>query len=134
MAPRGPIELAPPVERAFLLAVDTGDDPGWTAEDSLANMTLINEELAAFGHGLAEKPQLVALNKVDEPGAEELAESLAATIEARGLSCLVISAQQRRGTDELARRAFWLLQQERAGVKIEVPEAELKAAIERDGK
>jgi len=27
-----------------------------------------------------------------------------------------------------------LLQQERAGVKIEVPEADLKAAIERDGK
>jgi GTP-binding protein HflX len=35
------IELAPPQERAFLVAVDTGDDPGWSAEDSL-------EELAAL--------------------------------------------------------------------------------------
>ena len=26
------IELTPPVEKAFLLAVDTGDDQGWTAE------------------------------------------------------------------------------------------------------
>ena len=35
------IELAPPQERAFLIAVDTGEDPGWTAEASL-------EELAAL--------------------------------------------------------------------------------------
>ena len=32
------IELAPPVEKAFLVAVDTGDDPGWNAEDSLAEL------------------------------------------------------------------------------------------------
>jgi GTPase len=32
------IELTPPVEKAFLLAVDTGDDQGWTAEDSLAEL------------------------------------------------------------------------------------------------
>ena len=29
------IDLAPPVEKAFLVAVDTGSDDGWTAEDSL---------------------------------------------------------------------------------------------------
>ncbi len=32
------LDLAPPVERAFLVAVDTGDDPGWSAEDSLAEL------------------------------------------------------------------------------------------------
>ena len=32
------IDVAPPAERAFLLAVDAGDDPGWTAEDSLAEL------------------------------------------------------------------------------------------------
>jgi GTP-binding protein HflX len=32
------IELAPPVEKAFLVAVDTGADPGWTAEDSLSEL------------------------------------------------------------------------------------------------
>lgn len=35
------IDLAPPVERAFLVAVDTRADPGWTAEESL-------DELAAL--------------------------------------------------------------------------------------
>jgi GTP-binding protein HflX len=32
------IELQPPVEKAFLVAVDTGADDGWTAEDSLAEL------------------------------------------------------------------------------------------------
>jgi GTPase len=32
------IEVAPPVERAFLVAVDTGKDAGWTAEESLAEL------------------------------------------------------------------------------------------------
>jgi GTP-binding protein HflX len=32
------VELAQPIEKAFLVAVDTGDDPGWTAEDSLAEL------------------------------------------------------------------------------------------------
>ena len=35
------IDLSPPVERAFLVAVDTDDDPGWSAEESV-------DELAAL--------------------------------------------------------------------------------------
>jgi GTPase len=35
------IDVAPPVEKAFLVAVDTGDDPGWTAEDSLTELTAL---------------------------------------------------------------------------------------------
>ncbi|HEX5824411.1 MAG TPA: GTPase HflX [Candidatus Limnocylindrales bacterium] len=32
------IDLTPPIEKAFLLAVDTGDDAGWTAEESLSEL------------------------------------------------------------------------------------------------
>ena len=32
------VDLTPPVEKAFLLAVDTGDDAGWTAEESLTEL------------------------------------------------------------------------------------------------
>ena len=32
------IDLAPPIEKAFLVAVDTGTEDGWTAEDSLAEL------------------------------------------------------------------------------------------------
>jgi GTPase len=35
---KGLIEIAAPLERVFLLAVDTGADAGWTAEDSLAEL------------------------------------------------------------------------------------------------
>ena len=42
MSPRSAsIDLAPPVEKAFLVAVDTGDDPGWGAEDSLAELAAL---------------------------------------------------------------------------------------------
>ncbi len=36
--PHDLIDLAPPAEKAFLIAVDTGSDDGWTAEDSLAEL------------------------------------------------------------------------------------------------
>ncbi|MDQ3938656.1 MAG: GTPase HflX [Chloroflexota bacterium] len=32
------VDLAPPVERAFLVAVDTGQDAGWSAEESLSEL------------------------------------------------------------------------------------------------
>ena len=32
------IDLAQPVEKAFLVAVDAGEDAGWKAEDSLAEL------------------------------------------------------------------------------------------------
>jgi len=38
MSPRSLIELAPPAEKAFLIAVDTGDDSGWTANESLVEL------------------------------------------------------------------------------------------------
>ena len=38
MTARNLIDLAPPVENAFLVAVDTGSEDGWTAQDSLAEL------------------------------------------------------------------------------------------------
>lgn len=38
-----------------------------TRDDPLDDLRLINAELEIFGHGLAEKPQILALNKVDLP-------------------------------------------------------------------
>jgi len=38
MARRTPVDLTPPVEKAFLLAVDTGGDGGWSAEESLTEL------------------------------------------------------------------------------------------------
>ena len=41
------IDIAPPVERAFLIAVDTGEDEGWTAEESLAELASLADTAGA---------------------------------------------------------------------------------------
>jgi GTP-binding protein HflX len=41
------IDLIPKTERAFLIAVDSGDDDGWTAEDSLAELASLAETAGA---------------------------------------------------------------------------------------
>ncbi|CAN5782430.1 GTPase HflX [soil metagenome] len=44
---RTTVEVAPPIERAFLVAVDTGKDAGWSAEESLAELTSLAETAGA---------------------------------------------------------------------------------------
>ncbi|MBA3626556.1 MAG: GTPase HflX, partial [Chloroflexi bacterium] len=46
-ARRSTIDLVPPTERAFLLAVDTGRDEGWSAEDSLAELANLADTAGA---------------------------------------------------------------------------------------
>jgi GTPase len=41
------IDLAPPIEKVFLVAVDTGEDPGWNAQDSLAELASLAETAGA---------------------------------------------------------------------------------------
>src|SRR3954449_2351835 len=41
MSPRAPFDVATPTEKAFLLAVDTGNDEGWTAEESLGELNAL---------------------------------------------------------------------------------------------
>jgi GTP-binding protein HflX len=47
MSRNEPIDLTPAREYAFLVAVDTGDDPGWTAEDSLAELANLADTAGA---------------------------------------------------------------------------------------
>ena len=85
-----------------------------TREDPADDRALIDAELAAFGHGLAEKPQLIALNKIDDPEARSRATQLGAELDHVGTAWFAISGATREGTQELAQRAWALLQQERA--------------------
>ncbi len=47
MSRNQPIDLTPPVEHAFLVAVDTGEGDGWTAEDSLAELASLADTAGA---------------------------------------------------------------------------------------
>ena len=92
-----------------------------TRDDPLADRELIDEELASFGHGLAEKPQVLALNKIDDPDAAAHVELLEEQVEALELPWLAISAASGEGTMALARRAFQVLQEQLEREEVEAP-------------
>jgi GTP-binding protein len=68
-----------------------------TQADPLAAYHTIQEELAAYGHGLADKPQILALNKIDAMLPEDV-EAIAAQFEEPPLA---ISAASKKGLDKL---------------------------------
>src|SRR4051794_41921128 len=51
MTARDLIDLAPSIEKAFLVAVDTGSDDGGTAEDSLTELANLATTAGARGGG-----------------------------------------------------------------------------------
>ena len=73
-------------------------EPG---RDPLTDLDVIEAELAAYG-GLADRPRLVALNKVDVPDAREIASFARADLEARGLEVFEVSAASHDGLRELS--------------------------------
>jgi GTP-binding protein len=55
---------------------------------------------------LEERPQLVALNKMDLPEARDAAPRLADALAERGVASIAISAAAHQGTDDLLRQIF----------------------------
>lgn len=80
------------------------------AEDPLVDFSQINSEMALFDETLAEKPQLVVLNKMDMPEVQERAKKLERAIRKRGYEFLTISALARTGLTEVVKKAAELLQ------------------------
>lgn len=74
-----------------------------TEEDVVENYTIIREELEAYSDILAEKPEIIALNKCDALTDEEIAEKKAALEEASGQDVVVISAAAQIGITPLLR-------------------------------
>ncbi len=88
------------VERTRLL-VHILDVSGFTERDPMEDFETINRELSLYSPRLAELPQVVALNKVDVPGARETAERLAPELESRGYKVFLISAATGEGVQPL---------------------------------
>lgn len=72
-----------------------------TAEDVADAYETVRGELEAYGHGLAEKPEVLALNKTDALDAETIEERRAALAEASGKEVHVISGVAGIGVREL---------------------------------
>lgn len=88
--------------------------------DPLRDLEVIRAELAAYRgdegvHGvpLAERPQVVALNKVDVPDGRELAAMVRGDLEARGMPVFEVSAVSREGLRELSFALAELVQRAR---------------------
>ncbi|MDY6903988.1 MAG: GTPase ObgE [Thermodesulfobacteriota bacterium] len=81
-------------------------------DDPLAGFHTINKELAMFSESLAQKPQVVVLNKMDIPEAASLVRAFE---KAAGLErCFMISAAAKKGVADLKKHLFavlWNLEQ-----------------------
>jgi GTP-binding protein len=76
------------IERTrVLIHLLRGDSP-----DPLGDFEAINQELVLFNPALADKPQIVALNKMDLPEARAAWPAVQAAMQQRGLPALAVSA------------------------------------------
>jgi GTP-binding protein len=71
-----------------------------TERDPIADIDAIEAELAEYG-GLADRPRLVVLNKIDIPDARVLAEMVRPDLEGKGFPVYEVSAVTREGLREL---------------------------------
>src|SRR5438128_1665884 len=79
--------------------------------DLWQNFQAINQELREYDERLATRPQIVVLNKMDLPEAQERWPALKAKAEAAGYPVFAISAAAHQGTDELMQYAARRLQE-----------------------
>lgn len=71
-----------------------------TERDPLSDLDAIEAELAAYG-GLADRPRVVVLNKIDVPEGRDLADIVRPDLEARGWPVYDVSAVTHEGLREL---------------------------------
>ena len=76
------------------------------AGDVVRAWRTVREEMAEYGHGLAEKPEIVALNKADAMTPREASARRAALAKASGRPVMVVSGVSRQGVDAVL-RAMW---------------------------
>lgn len=75
--------------------------------DPLRDFHIINNELLQYSPSLSERPQIIALNKIDLPETRERSGAIKAHLEREGMSVFVISAMTGEGTKELIEHLFY---------------------------
>jgi GTPase len=91
------------------------------SEDPLDDFAQINSELALFDPGLAKKPMLVVLNKIDQPEVLERWQKLKKALKKQGYESLAISALARTNVHELLLKAVQALSEVPAVEETESP-------------
>jgi len=81
------------------------------SEDPVADFSQINSELALFDPNLAKKPQVVALNKIDQPEVQERLGDIEINFKKLNVELMTISALARTNTRELLLKAYQKLEE-----------------------
>ena len=104
-----------------------------TDRDPIKDFDVIEEELSHYG-GLADRPRIIALNKIDLPDGKTMADMVQSTLEARGFEVYQISAAARMGLQELTYAMARIIQEYRkAEAKIEKVRIVLRPTPVNDG-
>ena len=80
------------------------------SEDPLADYSQINTELSLFDPKLGKKPQIVVLNKIDQPDVQERLEEITASFKNKNIDLITASAMARTNTRNILISAFQKLQ------------------------
>jgi GTP-binding protein len=91
------------------------------SEDPVADYSQINSELSLFDPNLTQKPQIVALNKIDQPEVQEQLGTIEKQFKERNVELIAISALARTNTRELLLRAYQALQEAPPLEEMELP-------------
>jgi len=85
-----------------------------TAEDAGAAYKVVRGELEAYGHGLAEKPEIVALSKADAMTPEAIKAQTAKLKKVCKKAPLILSSASGRGVTDVLRELFNVIDKARA--------------------
>lgn len=111
------------VERSRIL-LHLLDASGSEGRDPLDDFAILNRELALYSPELAERPQLVVLNKLDVSEAQEYVPLYGEELTRRGYEWVAISAVSGNGLTELLERTWLMLQAAGGPAALQAPPEE----------
>ena len=91
------------------------------SEDPVADYSQINSELSLFDPNLGKKPQVVALNKIDQPEVQERLGEIERKFKELNVKFMTISALARTNTRELLVAAYQKLEETPPLEEVELP-------------
>ena len=130
------------IERTRVL-VHVLDASGFEGRNPIDDFYKINEELFKYDAKLEEKPQIIAANKMDLPGAEDWLMDIKEEFEPKGYKVFPISAATKEGLNKLKFGIWELLESvdstyetfdEKIDITLEKPEEESIIVKKEDGK
>jgi GTPase len=95
-----------------------------TSEHAGKAYKIVREELEAYGHGLAEKPEIVALSKADALDPDTLKEQRARLKRAAKRSPIVLSSASRQGVPDVLNALLAAIEEAKDEETAEAPAAE----------